>query len=119
MNIKNLFTLADSAKQIREYELANTIFALLAHHAITNPQSGIKFVYELSGDDIIENLANPHTSGYHDLPAVTYGNDCYLCIPIPLVNREFMNQFICSNPMVIERSYHDRNYQCGRLLFTQ
>ena len=40
MNINKLFRIADAAKHIQDYGIANAIFAVMAHEAINNQAFG-------------------------------------------------------------------------------
>ena len=140
MNINNLFIIADAAKKIQDYSIANAVFAVIAKAAIDNQAFGsthspdveaskIHFQFETEGDDLIESLAYPNTVGYYDLPRLMkYGEpmvdingklDMYtLCIPLPLVSRYFCNMMVSlmdretynMEPAIIEREQHDRQY---------
>ena len=116
MNTQKLFELADAAKNCGEYVLANQIFAVLAHAAITGaPGENDVFIgYEQdpSRDDIVENLADPNWAGYYDLPFVFDNNNNYLCIPLPLVSRHFCNHIVwrCVAWCDREQCDHSRNH---------
>lgn len=107
-NISALFQIADDAKKARRYDIANKCFAALSVAAISK-ESGLRFVYEMGRDNLIEALASPHGYGYYDLPAVTDGYN-YLCIPLPLVSRSFMNSFVMTGADYVERGSHCREY---------
>jgi len=91
------------------YEIANQIFAVLAIAALAG-NSGLHFEYEQADNDLIGSLANPDTDGYYDLPAVADDNGNYLCIPLPLVNTSFMNDFVKKGAIYQERQEHEREY---------
>lgn len=110
-NIKKLFDIAESAKNVQDYEVASKIFAVLATAAL-GENSGLHFEYEQANDDLILSLANPDSIGYYDLPAVADTNGNYLCIPLPLVNSSFMNDLIKKGAIYHyqERQEHNREY---------
>lgn len=140
MNINKLFQIADAAKHIQAYDIANAIFAVLANEAINNQTFGsciepnaeakkIHFQIEMEGDDLIESLAYPNSAGYYDLPRLVKWGDKLmgtngaleshvLCIPIPLVSRYFCNMLVRlmdreTHNMgggILERPAHDRQY---------
>lgn len=108
-NINKLFDIAESAKSIQDYGLANKAFAVLATAALDD-NSGLHFEYEQANDDLIQSLANPDADGYYDLPAVADVNGNYLCIPLPLVSQSFVNDFIKKGAIYQERREHSREY---------
>lgn len=126
--IQELFDLANDAKSVEMYEVANKVFCILANMKL-NGESSLRFVYEWIGErwgDLIEHLANPHddcSGGYYDLPAVADESGNYLCIPLPLLSREFMNRFIMSQPEFTDQAEHDRKYvemeEAGKAAFIQ
>ena len=113
MNINNLFRIAEAAKNVGDYGIANACFAVIASQAIIAQKFGsrvsdcdaarVAFLYESDDDDIIGALADPDGAGYYDLPALSYygttlmGGETeshYLCIPLPLVSRWFTNHMV-------------------------
>ena len=116
MNINNLFRIADAAKHIRDYSIANAIFAVIAKAAIDNKLFGlyiepnpeavqVHFQIETEGDDLIESLAYPNSAGHYDLSRlVKWGEPLLgtnrsleshvLCIRLPLVSRYFCNMLV-------------------------
>lgn len=116
MSTKALFSLAHAAKQCGEYEVANQIFAVLAHRAITGNvgDSGVYIGYEQdqSREDIISNLSDPDGAGYYDLPYLFSTADDYLCIPLPLVSRHFRNHIVWRSCLWSDREDggHNRNH---------
>jgi len=140
MNINKLFQIADAAKHIQAYDIANTVFAAIAQHAINNQAFGsciepdaeaqkINFQIEMEGDDLIESLSDPNGAGYYDLPRLTKWGDKLmgtngaleshvLCIPLPLVSRYFCNMLVRlmdkeTHNMgggMLERTTHERKY---------
>jgi hypothetical protein len=113
MNINTIFRIADAAKNIRDYKIANAAFAVIAACAVNAKKYGsqvgdcdasrVAFLYEYDHDDIIGALADPDGAGYYDLPALSFygptlmGGETeshYLCIPLPLVSRWFTNHMI-------------------------
>lgn len=138
MNINTLFRIADAAKHIQAYDIANAIFAVIAAEAIKSKAFGgvaepnpeavrVHFQIEMEGDDLIESLAYPNTVGYYDLPRLTkYGErqmggpyEAFaLCIPLPLVSRYFCNMLVRlmdreSHNMgggILDRPPHERKY---------
>lgn len=123
--IQELFDLANEAKSVGHYEIANKVFCILAYMKL-NGESSLRFVYEWIGErwgDLIEHLANPHddcNGGYYDLPAVADSNGNYLCIPLPLLSREFMNKFVMAQPEFTDQAEH-REYvemeEAGKVAF--
>lgn len=113
---KQLFDLAHAAKQCGEYQLANQIFAVLAHRAITGKagEHGLYIGYEQDPcrDDIVENLSDPDGAGYYDLPFVFTADNDYLCIPLPLVSRHFINHIVWRCAIWCDRDEdgHHRNH---------
>lgn len=140
MNVNNLFVIADAAKHIQAYDIANSIFAVLAKIAIDNKSYGstiepdaeakrINFQIEMEGDDLIESLSDQDGAGYYDLPRlVKWGEKLMgtngrleshaLCIPLPLVSRYFCNMIVRlmnreTHNMgggILDRPQHQRQY---------
>lgn len=140
MNINKLFQIADAAKHIQAYDIANTVFAVLAQHAINNKSYGcttspdpeaqkVHFQIEMEGDDLIESLSDPNGAGYYDLPRLVKWGDKLmgtngaleshiLCIPLPLVSRWFTNHMVRLMDKethnigggILERQIHERQY---------
>lgn len=140
MDINKLFQIADAAKHIQDYSIANAIFAVIAKAAIDSQSFGstcepnkeaakIHFQLETEGDDLIESLSDPDGYGYYDLPRLMkWGEKMMgtpgaleahvLCIPLPLVSRYFCNMFVRLMPRethnmgggIIERSQHERKF---------
>lgn len=131
MNIENLFIIANAAKNIQAYDIANQAFAVIAHQAITNQGYGmtidpneqsykVAFLYESDSDDLIGSLSDQDGAGYYDLPKLTmHGRRCsyQLCIPLPLVSRWYCNWMLRliardyhNSTSYVERGEHDRNF---------
>ena len=140
MNINKLFQIADAAKHIQAYDIANAIFAVLAKEAINSKAFGsciepnaeakkIHFQIEMEGNDLIESLAYPNSAGYYDLPRLVKWGDKLmgtngaleshvLCIPLPLVSRYFCNMLVRlmnkeTHNMgggILDRPTHERQY---------
>ena len=140
MKINKLFAIADAAKHIQAYDIANAIFAVIAKAAIDNksfgsciePNAEAKKVHlqiEMEGDDLIESLSDPNGTGYYDLPRlVKWGEPLLgtnrsleshvLCIPLPLVSRYFCNMLVRlmnkeTHNMgggILDRPAHERKY---------
>lgn len=139
MNINKLFTIANAAKNIAAYDIANDIFAVIASEAIKNQAFSmsrypnkeakkVSFQIETEGDDLIESLSDPDGYGYYDLPRlVKWGEPLMgtagqleshvLCIPLPLVSRYFCNMLVRLmhrethniGPGIVERNDHSRS----------
>jgi hypothetical protein len=138
MNINNLFDIADAAKMVQAYDIANTIFAVIANEAVDNQAFGstvtpdtearqINFQIETEDDDLIEILSDQDGAGYYALPRLTkYGRRLLggrtevhvLCIPLPLVSRFYCNMFVrlmhretnMMGPAILERGEHSRGF---------
>lgn len=140
MNINNLFTIADAAKMIQAYDIANSIFAVIAEAAITNQAfchtrkpddeaTHINFQIETEDDDLIEILSDPNNAGYFALPRlVKWGKPLIgtsqmleshvLCIPLPLVSRYYCNMMVRlmkketynMGSAIIDRDKHCRHF---------
>ena len=136
MSINTLFRIADAAKNCGMYDIANAAFAVLAYqaiaaqrfgsHAETSDASRVAFLYECDGDDIIGSLADPDGAGYYDLPALSFHGETllggaseahYLCVPLPLVSRFFINNMVrlirkddTYGTCWIERRTHERRH---------
>lgn len=99
-SIEKIFAIADAAKDVGEYELANDCFAVISDSVLSPEwrESGIftRFYYEYSEDDIVVSLYSPMREGYYDLIAVRVERD-YLCIPYPLLSAEFVNKVLREN----------------------
>jgi len=115
MNFDNLFTIADAAKRVGDYEVANWCFAVMALEAITAAEHAedpkVFFVYEYDDEDIVTALADPHGAGRYDLIAmVGMGEDDYLCIPMPLVSKWFINRLLIDGVYMVPRNEYHRKY---------
>lgn len=138
MNINKLFDIADAAKMIQAYDIANTVFAVIANEAIANQAFGVKtepdaeaqrinFQIETEDDDLIEILCDQDGAGYYALPRMTkYGRRLLggrtevhvLCIPLPLVSRFYCNMFVRlmyretynMGPAILDRGEHSRGF---------
>jgi hypothetical protein len=119
MDTKNLFQLADAAKNCGDYELANQIFACLAFQAITGDPGAnnvwIGYEQDPSREDIVENLADPDCAGYYDLPFLFDGDGNYVCIPLPLVSRHFCNHVVWRCQAWSDREQGDHSRKHWRL----
>ncbi len=136
MSINKLFRVADAAKDCGMYDIANAAFAVIAYqaiaaqrfgsHAETSDASRVAFLYECDGDDLIGALTDPDGIGYYDLPALSFHGPTlmggaseahYLCIPLPLVSRFFINNMVrlirkddTYGTCWVERRSHERRH---------
>ena len=108
-DVRNLFAIAEEAKKIRAYDIANKCFEILMSFAYLN-KGELKLVYEKARDwNIVDALSDPNGFGYHDLVAVAKGKE-YLCIPLPLVTQACIDAMLIRGLRFVKKHDHNREF---------
>lgn len=106
--MEKLFTLANEAKDVREYALANTIFAFLISESTQLEGSWMTFEdpFRLQWETADEEGRTP-SEVYYDLVGLEFGEH-YLCLPAPLLKRDVAIS-VLKRAEIVERDRHERS----------
>jgi len=118
-NIGRLFNLADAAKDVSQYGIANVVFAVLVREALRGNlhldwEVEVETEYDYERGEYNPRLFKAKDGGYWDL-FVVKGNATkwYLNIPLPIVREEaFPTLYQPAHERLVERGEHGRR---GRL----
>ena len=102
--MEELFQLANQAKQIKAYEVANLVFAFLLKKQFIH-EANFRFRIETQdecGDE-------PHQSYYDLLWIMGENPGMQICIPIPLINKLILGSLLKWKIRTMDPIFHERN----------
>ena len=99
-NVKYLIDVSNKAKKIRDFDLANSVFAVLLE---LRNEDGVRRFVET------EDIEGEHSSqSAYDLLTIEFENES-ACIPVPLV--DYSTAFVfAKSAVVVEKEDHNRKY---------